>query len=512
MRRLTSDHRPLSPTPRPRARMTTTISLTVAIALTTLPTRAHSAPTQKRAHATTARAWLIQRLDALRHDPRLGGAKIGVLVAPTRRHAKPLFSADATRTVPVASNVKLITSATALAALGPEYRFTTAVYALGKRHGAVIDGDLGLKSFGDPSLTDGDLWRLARDLHAIGIREIRGSLRIDESYFDSQTLAPRYETRRTDAYYRPANGPLSINENVIRVRVRAGEREGDPAKVSCVPASRYLVIDSDVKTVRRGRRSWLGISTRKKGLRTRVRIRGRVRLGYHGRAWTKRVVNPGLFTAATFLDLLARRGIKITPKIRHGKIPRRKRALVVHRSRPLGEIVHYMNKVSSNFMAEQLLKVLGAERFGTPGTWENGLKVVTAHLASVGVAPGTYTLKNGSGLYDASAISPEQIVKVLRAAYYDFRYGPDYFASLSIAGVDGTLAHRLIGSGAERYVRAKTGTLAHVVAMSGMAGAHKSRRRLFFSFLVSKLPPRHIHGARAVVDAMARALVTYLER
>lgn len=461
---------------------------------------------------TKSKAWLQQRLDALRSDVRLGGAKIGILVTPASPRAKALYAHEADRLSPLASNVKLLTSAAVLSQLGPDFRFKTAVYAP-KRKGASVEGDLFLKGFGDPSLTAARLWRLADDLYEQGVREVRGALRIDEGYLDAQKLPPRYETRRTDAYYRPAVGALSINENVVRVRVRAAELEGDPALVTVWPRSRYLVVDNQVLTVRKGRRSYLGISTKAKGAKTVVVVRGRLRRGYRSATWYKRIADPGLFAGSTFLDLLARRGIKVRDtRVRRGKVPARLRALVVHRSRPLGEILRYMNKVSSNFMAEQLLKVLGAEAKGTPGTSAKGLSAVGQYLAKAGVAPGSYVLKNGSGLYDASSVSPRQIVRVLRAAYYDFKIGPDYMASLAISGVDGTLAHRFIGSGAERYIRAKTGTLAKVVAMSGYAGAQGRPRPLLFSILVSELPKGHIRQARQVVDEMAATLVTYLER
>jgi D-alanyl-D-alanine carboxypeptidase/D-alanyl-D-alanine-endopeptidase (penicillin-binding protein 4) len=171
-----------------------------------------------------------------------------------------------------------------------------------------------------------------------------------------------------------------------------------------------------------------------------------------------------------------------------------------------------MNKHSNNFFAEQVLKVLGAEVHGAPARWSNGLRAVRRHLASLGLRAGTYTMKNGSGLYDATRFTPRQLVTVLRRSYRDFKIGADFTSALALAGADGTLQHRFIGSGAERYVRAKTGTLARVVTLSGFAGASKRRSPVAFSILVNDLPERRVLPAREVVDRIAAAIVDYLER
>ncbi|MBW2733606.1 MAG: D-alanyl-D-alanine carboxypeptidase/D-alanyl-D-alanine-endopeptidase [Deltaproteobacteria bacterium] len=466
------------------------------------------------AKGSDAQVWLQRELNKLATDSRLGAAHVGVVVVRAGDGAE-LYTREPDRLVSVASNVKIITSTAALALLGSEFRFKTAVYAPGYKGGKVVEGNLFLKGFGDPSLRMGDLDRLAALVREMGIEHVKGALVLDESYFDKHRLPPCFESRRTDAYYRPVVGALSLEENTIAIRVRGARKPGQPATVVVMPRTRYVKVDNKMMTVNRRRRMRLGLSTVRRGQSTVVLARGRVRVGYEGRWYRKRVAHAGTYTGATFLEALTRRGVKIDKKrLRRGRVPKKSRSVAEIHSRALGDLTRRLNKVSSNFMAEQLLKVMGAETFGAPATWSKGLKAVEQYLAKLGVPAGSYTLKNGSGLYDASALTPRQIVKVLRAAYGDFRYSADFLSSLAIAGIDGTLAHRFIGSGAERYVRAKTGTLAKVVALSGFAAASagKKRQPLLFSLLITDLPNGRISEAREVVDAMARILVTYLER
>ena len=183
-----------------------------------------------------------------------------------------------------------------------------------------------------------------------------------------------------------------------------------------------------------------------------------------------------------------------------------------HYSRRLPVILRRMNKRSDNFVAEQVLKVLGAAGARPPATWPKGLAAVSTYLAGGGIKPGTYVMKNGSGLYDASRFTPSQVVKVLSAARRDFTMGADYVASLAVAGVDGTMDYRCKRGLARGHVRAKTGTLADVVSLSGYAGSSTGAEPVAFAIFFNDLRSKKIRSARKVADEMVEAVVVYLER
>jgi D-alanyl-D-alanine carboxypeptidase/D-alanyl-D-alanine-endopeptidase (penicillin-binding protein 4) len=471
-----------------------------------------------RADGDPARAWLEARLKRLASDSRIAPARVGVVVQDVRS-GRSLVALRHSESFNVASCAKLITAGAALWALGPEYRFKTVVYASRdaypkRRHGPTVEGDIYLKGFGSPDLGESDLWQIVDQLKDRGIRTVQGKLVIDESFFDRQRLAPLYDSKSTDAWYRPPNGALSLSSNMVRVRVFAGDAPGDPARVVLHPRSSYIRVDSEVKTVARRRRSWVRVNTLDRNGHTVVKVRGRVRVGSRQRPFRRRIEDPGLLVGHALLDLLGRRGIRVgRRRVVRGKTPPKARVLAAHHSVPLAVILRGMNKYSNNFVAEQITKTLGAEVRGEPATWAKGLKVAERFLETLAIQPGSYKLKNGSGLYNATAFSPAQLVRVLRASYRSFRSGPDFVATLPQAGVDGTLEARFIGSGGERYVRAKTGTLARVVALSGYAGSSKrGRGPLAFAILFNDLPEGKVRPARKVADEMATAMVTYLER
>lgn len=447
------------------------------------------------------------RVAALLVDGRLGGARVGLL-AIDLASGRVVAQREPDRPLLVASTVKLITAAAALDALGPQYRLRTEVLAApGPLRAGVLAGDLYLKGYGDPSLDEADLWELARRLRDLGLRRVRGALVLDESFFEGSRLAPLYETRDTDAEYRPATGAICLHDNVVTVGVRPA-REGQPVVVSLVPRSAYLRLDNGAVTVGAPGRSALSISTEPAPEHTLVRVRGELRAGAPTVWERRRVDDPGLLAATVFRELLAREGIRFGRRgLRRQPAPAKARRLLLHSSAPLVELIRRMNKRSSNLIAEQLVRVLGAELAGPPGRWVTGLAAIERHLAAAGLPAGSYQLKNGSGLYESAVFTPRQIVGLLAHAWRDFRIGSELVSSLSIAGADGTLAQRFVGSEAVRYVRAKTGTLADVVALSGYGGLSNGGAPIAFSIVFNGLRSDRVRAARRVADELALALI-----
>jgi D-alanyl-D-alanine carboxypeptidase/D-alanyl-D-alanine-endopeptidase (penicillin-binding protein 4) len=242
---------------------------------------------------------------------------------------------------------------------------------------------------------------------------------------------------------------------------------------------------------------------------TRITVAGRIRVGSEPRAFSRRIVHPELYLGHTLRQILQKRGVTFEKPLRVEALPGDGwRALVTHDSPPLAVVVQDMNKRSINFAAEQVIRTVGAEVIGRPGTWDKGLEAVSRYLESVGVPRASYKMTNGAGLFDSNRFSAEQIASVLRAALRDFRVSGEFMASLAVAGADGTLAQRMSGTVADRYVRAKTGTLLNVSCLSGIAGA-PGQKPIVFSMLMNDVA--NPYEARVIQDRAAEILVSFLE-
>jgi D-alanyl-D-alanine carboxypeptidase/D-alanyl-D-alanine-endopeptidase (penicillin-binding protein 4) len=460
------------------------------------------------------RDWLKARLDELFGAPWLSKSKVSILVVESDT-GRPVYARADKTLLNAASNVKLVTSAAALALLGPEYRWKTTATVAGPAQGPPLPadgelaGDLFIRGFGDPTLTAEDLGAMVADLIALGLHKVRGGVVVDETFFDGVHVGPAYDQKKESYASRAPSSATSLNGNVVGVTIVPAAQAGAPARVVIEPPSPYFTLGGRVVTAADGPAAPTVDTVEDSGGRTRIVVSGRVRLGTDPRTFYRRVVEPPLFLGSTLKQMLEKHGIAVEKPVRVAAAPvQGMRILSAHESPPLGVVVHDLNKRSNNFAAEQVIRTLGAEIIGRPGTWDKGIEAVSRYLTTAGLRRGGYQMTNGSGLYDSNRFSAEQIVAVLRAALRDFRISAEFMSSLAVAGTDGTIAHRMGSSLAERYVRAKTGTLAGTSCLSGLAGS-PGNIPLIFSFLMNDLG--NPTEARRTQDRAAELLVAYLE-
>ncbi len=152
-------------------------------------------------------------------------------------------------------------------------------------------------------------------------------------------------------------------------------------------------------------------------------------------------------------------------------------------SPPLREIETVLMKVSQNLYAETLAKAVGAARGGL-GTYEGGLETIRRQLTAWGIPGDAYVIADGSGLSRYNYISPAAIVDVLERMYRDPRHKDAFYATLPIAGKDGSLSSRLRRTRAEGNAVAKTGSISNVRSLSGYIRS-RDGEMLVFSILAN---------------------------
>ncbi len=442
------------------------------------------------------------QLDRVLSDPAFEGAQVGVEAVRCDDGAV-VYAREPDLLLNPASNLKLLTSAVALDVLGPAYTFRTSVLVDGPFEDGVVRGNLYLRGEGDPKLVFEGVWKLVKDLQARGLRQVEGDLVADDTFFDRERLIPDWDRadRDDEAFpYDATIGALSVNFNTVALYVRPGDQVGDPVRVTMETPTDYVQVECHATTGGSRTRPVLQFLRGPSSAgRETLTLSGSLPLGVSGFRFHRTVRDPVRFALAVFSELMAREGIEVKGRTRQGRVPAGAEELVHRDSEPLGILLRYMNKLSSNFIAEQVLKTLGAEVLGAPGTTEKGLRVVREFLAREELPWESSVLFNGSGLSEHTRVSPHQLTSLLCHVWQDPRIRSDFVASLPIAGVDGTMRRRMQGTPAAGLLRAKTGSVRGVFGFSGYLWTGTGEA-IAFAFLVNDFR----NGVRSIKEAQDR--------
>ncbi|MDX1495396.1 MAG: D-alanyl-D-alanine carboxypeptidase/D-alanyl-D-alanine-endopeptidase [Longimicrobiales bacterium] len=445
---------------------------------------------------------LSQELEDVFESYRWGDARWGALVVSLDT-GDTLFAMEPHEPLAPASNVKLLTSAAALHVLGPDYRFRTWVLGDGEVEDGVLLGDLVLYGTGDPGISDRFyrtkdevFHRLADQLVEAGIHTVAGDLIADASYFDGPLRDADWDRRDLNEHFTAGISALSYNENVVSFRIQPGA-PGEPPIVETVPPHSALVVENSAETVTGTARPRLAI-LRDDPLDP-VRVVGRIRADARD-VWRQMTVAvPADFVAASFRATLEERGIEIRgenrsvlradfsplPRLTAPALGRRgPTILATHVSRPLSDYLHVVNKRSHNLFAELIFRTVGRVMEGA-GSPEAAGRGVLRTLHALGVDTTGVIQRDGSGLSGENRVPARAFVQTVDG----MSQGPlwsEFWASLPTAGTRYELG-RMYRTAAAGNLRAKTGTIRGVSALSGMVRS-RDGERLAFSLMVNDSP------------------------
>jgi D-alanyl-D-alanine carboxypeptidase/D-alanyl-D-alanine-endopeptidase (penicillin-binding protein 4) len=463
------------------------------------------------APAPAARATPLQRsIDAVLDRPALAPAFWGVEVRDVRS-GRVLYARNAEKNLKPASTLKIVTTAAALDAFGPQERLRTTVETSGRIDalGRVV-GDVYLVGGGDPNLSGrfhddrptAPFEELAGQLVAAGVRRIEGRLIGHEGLFAGERRGEDWSWGDLVWCYGAEVSALSFNDNCVDLEVAAGEREGDAAVVKASPPSDYYRIVSSVVTAGRGAAGELRVE-RNLGSSV-IRISGTHAIGQP--AWTGSVAleNPALYAATVFGEVLAARGIAFSSILGTSSepLPEPRRVLAVIQSQPMSELIKVVNKESQNLHTETLLRLLGARRERV-GTLESGRAAVDDFLQRMGVEAESWSLQDASGLSRSDLLTPHGMATLL-VAMDRHPHAAFFRESLAVAGEDGTLENRMRGTPAEGRVQAKTGSIRNVNGLAGYVTTRRGQRLAFYA-----VANHHTAGsaeATAAIDALMSLL------
>jgi D-alanyl-D-alanine carboxypeptidase/D-alanyl-D-alanine-endopeptidase (penicillin-binding protein 4) len=462
----------------------------------------------RSAAADPSPAALRRALAPIVARPELAAAFWGIAVRSLTT-GRTLYALNAAHAFRPASTFKLVTTAAALDAYGPDARLRTSVQSAGRLDatGRIL-GDLFLVGGGDPDLSarfspgrpTAAFEEMADALVAAGVRRVEGRLIGYEGLFSDEPRGSGWTWEDLVWGYGAEISALSFNDNGVELQLAPGERPGDVARLDLQPPTPLLSVESDVETGALGTAADVRLD-RDAGS-NRIRLSGSLPIG--GR-WSGRVAveDPARFAATAFAAVLEAKGVQIEGGVTTSRaaLPQGLRVLAAHDGPPMAEVIRVVNKESQNLHAEMLLRLVGLKVKGE-GSTEKGHAAVAEFLARLGVPTEGWELSDGCGLARTDLVTPDGLAALL-AAMARHRYATAFRASLPIAGVDGTLEQRMRGTPAEGRVFAKTGSLNLVNALAGYATTR--RGDVAFVVFVNNHAGRG-REAVAAIDAVAAAL------
>lgn len=400
-----------------------------------------------------------------------------------------------------ASTMKLLTTLVALDVLGPAYRWKTDIYALGEIRDGSLEGDLLLKGHGDPFLVTERVWQMLRGIRQSGIDSISGDLLLDDSYFDIGEYDPAAFDKQPLRAYNVAPNALLMNFKVVRYWF---EPDGQSVSVRLDPQLGNLSVDNRLKLVPGYCGGYQrGITVTNNGENDQVTFSGRFPNGCKRYAMDRTVLSHNEFAYGLFASLWRESGGTLEGGWRKAVAPEDMEPVFTFESPSLTEMIASVNKHSNNVMARQVLYTLAAEVLGPPGTEAGGREVIGKWLSDNELKPADLAVANGAGLSRESRITAVDMASLLRFAWQQ-PYMPEYVASMSLTGLDGTLSRRFRGSELVGKAHLKTGSLDHVTAIAGYLQARSGRR--FSVVVLQNFEDIHRGPGEEVQEALLRWL------
>lgn len=390
------------------------------------------------------------------NSPELGRSRWGIEVQTLEGDS--LYSQEEDKYFTPASSAKLLVSAAALLELGADYRIATPIYSMGDLPHLT---SLRLKGQGDPTITTQSLKNIVHQLQAKGVKKIE-NLIIDNSYFQSPAINPTWEWLDVHSYFATPVTSTILNQNTVTLTLLP-QQIGQPVKFfwsNAIAGKQWQVVNQAVTG-----KADIDYNIELDGDlgKPLLRLRGELAVNEPPDIWDLAVVDPPSYFLESMRLYLSRVGITVT----RGDIVDRslenesETKLITVFSPPLVRVLTEINRESNNLYAEALGKILAQELDA-----ENASEAISLSLSKLGINQDEYVLIDASGLSRQNLISPQTLVKMLRAIYQSPQ-GKTYLSTLAVAGTNGTLNRRFSNTSIVGNLWGKTGTLTGVGTLSG---------------------------------------------
>ncbi|WP_414618119.1 D-alanyl-D-alanine carboxypeptidase/D-alanyl-D-alanine-endopeptidase [Dyadobacter sp. 32] len=452
----------------------------------------------------------LQNSDLLRY----GTLSVAVKNA---KEGQNIFSLNPTRSLPSASTLKLVTTASALSMLGGDFRYTTYLEYDGEIRRDTLHGNLYIRGMGDPSLGSDRFKdypnagkmanRWAASAQKAGIRIIKGKVIADNSFFEGNTVADSWIYADLGNYYGAGVNGLNFNENLYRLKFKPAATSGDPAPLVTIdPMVPGLDFSNFVSTGERG--SGDQVIVYNTPLQNNVLLRGTVPAGFATFTAKGSLPDPPKLAVNLLTGSLLGASVAILglpDSLLGGALSGQRKVLDEYQSPPLRELCLQTNWWSINLYADSFLRLIG-KRSNGKSDYDNASEAVASYWRSRNVDLGGFYIKDGSGLSPSASLTTQNLTQILAAATRETSF-TDFYKSIAVMGVNGTVRNLGKGTKAAGNIRAKSGSIEGTRAYAGYVTS-RSGVLLSFAMIAHKYQPEN---GRSVSDELVKLMTLLAE-
>lgn len=392
-----------------------------------------------------------------------------------------------------ASSMKVVTTATALGALGANYRFKTELQYDGTIEKDVLKGNLYIKGYGDPTLGSAYmegalnitevLNLFTKAVKLAGITKIDGAIVGDGTYLESSTVADGVSWGDVGNYYSAGASGLNLNDNMYSVYFsRSGKSLGDKVKISkYTPEVPGLSLKSEVTLAEKGTKDKCFIFVAP--YTDAGYARGTIPLGSGDFEVGGSVPDPSFFAAFQWKKNLLANKISVTGKATTQRLlgsSSKRKTFYTYSSPKLLDIVKRTNMESVNLYAEILLKTIAAKN--GKDSWAQAVAIIKYYWSKRGLDTDALFMTDGSGLSRNNAVTTYFLASLLRKVHQDKKTYAGFWDSLPVSGKSGSMKYTAKAIAGK--VHAKTGSMTGVRSYSGYIES-KSGKIIAFSMIAN---------------------------
>jgi len=380
-----------------------------------------------------------------------------------------------------ASTIKVLTTSAALNKLGPSFLIKTRFLSDSPINNGTIKGNFYIKGYGNPLLTSDDLKTIAEYLYKLGLRTIEGNIVLDNSYFENKLFRKDW-IDDDESNEENAISAISLNNNSFPILIHSFSKVNTKPEIKIFNEIPNIKIINNlrVKKVNK-RKEKINIVLKENNDEYVLSITGIIRPS-RIKYYSISIKDPAIYFGKFFKTALQNIGINLKGKIVKGLLPTKNYEIFVH-SIKIDSLIKVINKHSNNFCADHLFKILGAELISIPGTSKKGANVIKKFLKENGIDSSHFDIYDGSGLSKKNKVSTYCISQILYNNALNYEFFNIFSNSLSIAGNDGTLKHRMIELTNPQNVKGKSGTLSNACTLVGYITSIENELLIYAIFI-----------------------------